>query len=228
MAIRNISALPDKLPYARLYLNDIEEISKLILDAYSPHHSKMSKEELKIVYTVGDSEMDTISDLETLGGSSAQFEIRVEPRVGAYLWFYRFAKPTIRLSSLLEHAEAWAVYGQIKSIFDRRAMRVKNAVASIPGWILWLFSVIVISSLYFMPRNTYRGEVEFAVGYVLFLSLVVALALSSSKVYFVRFHEQSKVQRSARKDYAQRLIWLALGAAIYKLIDLIAHHFSAK
>lgn len=34
MAITPIRRVPDELPYARLYLDDIEEITKILLDAY--------------------------------------------------------------------------------------------------------------------------------------------------------------------------------------------------
>ena len=77
MSIRTIHELPSELPHAHLYLEDIEEISKILLEAYAPYFREREKE-AKIVYTVGDPRMDSIGDLETHGGTTADLSIGVD------------------------------------------------------------------------------------------------------------------------------------------------------
>jgi hypothetical protein len=169
MAIHKIHAVPDDLPHARLYLDDIEEISRILLEAAAAAQAEsarrfekdlgsdtqslagkaaaeaISKRDLHVNYTIGDSRMDSISDLQTYGGSTANFRIQVGTW-GNGIRFYFWSKPTIELHSLDDKSQ-WSTYGKIKSVFERRQLRTKNAIEALPGWLRWA----VWLSLMFVP-----------------------------------------------------------------------------
>ena len=116
MAIKRIRELPDELPHARLYLDDIEEISKLLLEAYTSaltalntkfqakyqlpaNRNIVSDEAVKIVYRVGDSQMDSIDDLHEHGRYATNFGLIVlDSTSHAELHVHSFhVKPKLRL-----------------------------------------------------------------------------------------------------------------------------------
>jgi hypothetical protein len=70
MVIRKIHKIRDKnpetLPHAHLYLEDVKEITNILLEATAPALTRF-REEAKVVYRAGDSQTDT----------STIFELRV-------------------------------------------------------------------------------------------------------------------------------------------------------
>ena len=221
MSIRTIHELPSELPHAHLYLDDIEKISKILLKAYAPCFRERKKE-AKIVYTVGDPRMDSIGDLETHGGTTADLSIGVDrfTRVA----FRSGLDPQIHLYSLDEQ-QCWALYAKIKSIFDRRQLRTKNTLFGLPGWLkvsFWLLAPVGILSFGLsILRASNPGlwpSLGYWVGYVLLLSPLIFETLRPSRVSFVRSYESSKASRSARKSYIRDLVFLVLGALVGQLI----------
>jgi len=226
MAIRKIHELPNELPHARLYLDDIEEISKILLEACSASLKKFG-EELNIVYTIGDSQMDSIEDLQTRGGSTTALEIKVGKWGSAGVHFRGILKPTIALYSL-ERDQAWAVYAKIKSIFDRHQLRFKNAVANFPTWLnVALYFVIVLGLPFligFIPSKSNGGfpsRAVYAGGCFIFLVIVGVSLFWPSSVLLVRSHESSKTASATKRGYVRDLVFLVLGA----LIAGLARHF---
>src|ERR1700755_404701 len=71
--------IPDTLPHAHLYLEDVQEITNILLEATAPVLTRF-REEAKVVYRVGDSQTDSIDDLRTLGGSATDFQVSVGSR----------------------------------------------------------------------------------------------------------------------------------------------------
>ena len=83
MVIRKIHKIRDKnpetLPHAHLYLEDVQEITNILLEATAPVLTRF-REEAKVVYRAGDSQTDSIDDLRTLGGSATDFQVSVGSR----------------------------------------------------------------------------------------------------------------------------------------------------
>jgi hypothetical protein len=76
MAVKRIHKVPDELPHAHLFLDDIEEISKILLAAHEPVLAH-TKREPRISFVIKDSQMDSIEDLKVRGGSTAELRITV-------------------------------------------------------------------------------------------------------------------------------------------------------
>src|SRR6266404_4036398 len=134
--------LCNALPHARLYLDDIDEISKLLLEEYTSaltalnakyqakyqlpaNRNVVSDEAVKIVYRVGDSQMDSIDDLQEHGGYATNFSLIVlDSTSHAELDLHSFhVNPKLRLGYPLEE-EQWSVYARVKAIFDRRQLKL--------------------------------------------------------------------------------------------------------
>ena len=247
MAIHKIHAVPRDLPHARLYLDDIEEISGILLEVVaealadsgrrresnlgSPAQSQAGKaateavtaRDLNVSYTIGDTRMDSVADLQTYGGSTSNFKIRVGSW-GNNVSFYFSLRPTIELYSLDEERQ-WSTYGKIKSIFDRRQLRTKNAIAGLPGWLKWsawiLFSTIPTAiTLTSMGKSI---ELYVLTGWLIVLALFAFLLWRRSRVFLVRSHERSKMASEKRRSYARDIIFIAIGAVISQLVSRLFH-----
>src|SRR2546428_1212985 len=106
---RRIEAFPSYLPHARLYLDDIEAITNVVVEEIlqkldnevktDPHKVASRASDIKIQYLLGKEQMDTISDLAEQGGSTTRLTVTVEgPRyVGCSLEIRGSDEPWLRL-----------------------------------------------------------------------------------------------------------------------------------
>jgi hypothetical protein len=221
MAIQKIRQVPHKLPYAHLYLDDVEDISKILLEAYTPVLARW-KEEAKVTYRAGDLQMDSIEDLQIRGGSTTDFGIRVGN--STRLEFSSQSKASVSLYSLGDE-EQWVVYAKIKAIFDARQLTIKNAIAALPGWLKVLFWLLVIILGWFLPSRHQRFGPFIMSSYLVFVGLFSSIFLWSNRVSFVRSHEHSKASSTARRGYIRDIIFLAAGAAIAEVTRHLASYF---
>jgi len=227
MAIQRVHELPRELPHGRLFLDDIEEISMILLDAYKPSLAE-APEEAKITYTIGDSRMDSIADLQTLGGSTTKLRISVGDHFSAVVGFNGFLNPVIDLYSLDEQ-KRWAVYAKIKSIFDHRQLSVKNAITSLPGWLkgLLLALVVLAPSLGGLISRGSRFGFWLSIGYVVLVVLVALLGFvlyRPSRVFLVRSHESSKVSSAAWKVNVRDFVFIVIGGVVTAVVTEIVRH----
>ncbi len=223
MALERIHKLPSELPHARLYLDDIEEVSKTLLEAYAAPLAERHQE-AKVTYTVGDLRMDSIDDLQTRGGSTTELRIALGDFY-ADVDFRSILNPQIGLYALDEQAR-WAVYAKIKSIFDKRQLRIKNAILSLPEKLKFaLYGMVsVLPYLVFLTQRFPRG-LWILFGWMIFVALLGFTLYRPSRVFFVRSHESSKVSSAARRGYVRDLIFLVLGAVVVKLTEQLFKYF---
>ena len=134
MVIRKIHTgrdkIPDTLPHAHLYLEDVQEITNILLEATAAVLTKFH-EKAKIVYRVGDLQTDSIDDLRTLGGSATDFQVSVGSRsLFNSVQLRGHLEPQIRLYSLGQQ-ECRAVHAKLEAIFDHRRLTIKNAMVAL-------------------------------------------------------------------------------------------------
>src|SRR6266705_5397520 len=238
MAIKRIRELPKELPHARLYLDDIEEIRKILIDACTtaeetklaryPHASDR-KSEVKTVYHIGDWQMDSIDDLVEYGRPAKDFRLVIisDRRISEFA-IYPLANPRLDLLYPLEGDACWSVYAQVKAIVDRRRLRFKYAILAWPGWLQFASLVLIMfAAPYLLPLRISFPSRLFAYAGLLILvnSMVVYVIFHPSRVFFVRSRERSKLSASARKDYIKTFVLLFVGGVLGKIIDLLFAHF---
>lgn len=217
MSITKIREVPYELPHTHLYLDDIEDISAILL---SSSQKARPSGQATITFSTGEVRMDSVQDLEKHGGSAKHFSIRIGSYGDGTVTLHGFSSPEIRQYSSNEEIK-WATYGQVKAIFEKRQFRTKNIITRVPEWLqftLWTFWIVIATPLLEILHagNFYYGA------WIVLTALLVLVIFSPSRVYFVRSHERSKLAKEARNGYVKAISLVALGGVITKLIDYFA------
>jgi len=206
--------IPDTLPHAHLYLEDVQEITNILLEATAAVLTKFH-EKAKVVYRVGDLQTDSIDDLRTLGGGATDFQVSAGSRsLYNSVQLRGHLEPQIRLYSL-EQQECWAVHAKLEAIFDHRRLTIKNAifrgprwnaVFRLPGWIKWVAYVVilifpglfsaVVGHIHSLSRVVHIG-LTFFVGYWIFVALLGFIYFWPSRVSFVHSSSASAARSKA-------------------------------
>jgi hypothetical protein len=70
VAIKHIRELPNELPHARIYLDDLDEIREILIEACTTARETFRKEmkydgktEITVIYRVDDLRIDSVEDL---------------------------------------------------------------------------------------------------------------------------------------------------------------------
>jgi hypothetical protein len=230
MAITKIRDVPRELPHAHLYLDDVEEICKILIEVYKKNLRSGEPAEPTVIFSTADRRMESIEDLTELGGSATNFNITVGDWTSSKVHFYSGLNPTLEAYSLSTD-ELWAVYSQIKNIFDNRQYRFKNMILSLPswaGWSLWILMAVIhwvlISLLRFVGAKVVASLL--AAYIIVGLPAVCMVLFRKSRVTFVRSHERSKLIAEAKKGYIKTIVLLVVGAVIGGLITELVKHYA--
>jgi hypothetical protein len=235
MTTRQIRTVPRELPNARLYLDDIKEITDILVAAYAPISERYKasglrreKEEQNILYEFGnregsDTEATSIDDLRAVGGKFRYFTVKVGGPFGCEMRVYNTLPPSLNVSSLPEES-ARATYQKIEAVFRSRVMRFRHTVEQLPSWLEWpllllpsLFTLALLST-----HISYKAKAGVAlVGFGLFFTCL-RFYLEPSRVIFADYHEKSRHQSDERKGYLEKGVFLLAGAALTVLVQYIA------
>lgn len=138
MTVTTVRKISSELPQAHLYLEDVEEICKILLDAFS----RPSTSQPTILFSIGDDlQMDSIDDLERRGGSAKDFGIEVVGYSYDRIRFQSFMNPEADFYSLSDSGR-WAMHNKLKAVFDARRFVIKNAILGFPE--LLRFSLAIV------------------------------------------------------------------------------------
>jgi hypothetical protein len=229
---------PDTLPHAHLYLEDVQEITNILLEATAAVLTNF-REKAKVVYRVGDLQMDSIDDLQTLGGSATDFQVSVGSRsLYNSVQLRVHLEPQIRLYSLGQE-DCWAVHAKLEAIFDHRRLTIKNAIFhgpwwnaifSLPGWMKWVAYVAilifpgllsaVVGHIHSLSRVVRIGP-TFFVSYWSFVALLGFIYFWPSRVSFVHSSSAS----AARGRTFLSIILLVTLAVVAGAMRLLFRYF---
>jgi hypothetical protein len=241
---RHVQEVPNELPHARLYLDDIETITRILTEEISQamiarardHPTEALAEanapaapEIKVLYRIGQEEMDSIDDLLSQGGNVANLEVRVSER-GAWLpcWlrFHWASPPRVDLHDVREGKE-WEIHAKVREVFEKRGMPVKNFIGRLPDSIKYgAFAFMALRpAITLLFKGTAR-EVFYALQASIFFVFICCFVAAArpSRVYLVRSHERSRATSETRRKYVIGAITFALGVLFTKLLD----HFLAR
>src|SRR5246127_69630 len=227
--------IPDTLPHAHLYLEDVEEITNILLEATAAVLTKFH-EKAKVVYRVGNLQTDSIDDLRTLGGSTTDFQVSVGSRsLFNSVQLRSHLEPQIRLYSL-GHQECWAVHAKLEVIFEHRRLTIKNAIFGgpwwnaifrLPGGLKWIVYVVillfpgllsaVVGHIPPLARVVHIGPPLF-VGYWILVAILGFIYFWPSRVSFV--HSSSPSSAARRKAFVaiMLLVTVAVVAGAIRLL----------
>jgi hypothetical protein len=229
--------IPDTLPHAHLYLEDVQEITNILLEATAPVITRF-REEAKVVYRTGDLQTDSIDDLRALGGSATDFQVSVGSRsLYNSVQLRRHLEPQIRLYSMGQQ-ECCAAHAKLEAIFDHRRLTIKNAIFRgprwnaifcLPEWLKWLAYVAilvfptllsrVVAHIHSLSRVVRIGP-TFFVSYWIFVALLGFIYFWPSRVSFVHSYESA----GRRKAFAAIMLLVTV-AVVAGAIRLLFTHF---
>lgn len=216
MSVRVISEVPDELPHAHLYLDDVEEVCKLV----SKTLVKNDNESCKVEFSTGELVFDSVDDLLSHGGGSSKLTIQLRCGYRQYsVKFHSVFEPTIYDSSL-DSSDAWALYGKVKAIFERRQYRLKNALFALPGWLK--LSFFPSAWIVFDILGTSKARTPFWVSAFGLYALVALICVQPSRVSFVRSRDSFRHRAESRRGYARDLLMIVCGGIIGQLITYFA------
>jgi len=240
MIIRKIfkirDKIPDTLPHAHLYLEDVQQITNILLEATAPVLTKFH-EEAKVVYRAGDLQMDSIDDLRALGGSATDFQVSVGSRsLYNTVQMRGHLEPQIRLYSMGQQ-ESLTVHAKLEAIFDHRRLTIKNAIFHgprwnaifrLPEWLKWLAYVAilvfptlfsrVVAHIHSLSRVVRIGP-TFFVCYWIFVALLGFIYFWPSRVSLVQSYESA-----ARRKAFVAIVLLVTVAVVAGAIRLLFRH----
>jgi len=114
---------PLELPPARLFLDDLEELVRLFIEAVNREVALDARDlPLRATYHVGIWVCDSIGDLKEFGKAKDRFHLQVKNAqeslaVGIYMYRDRFAWTG---GFNFSPAGEWALYGQLRTLFEKR------------------------------------------------------------------------------------------------------------
>lgn len=230
MTITKIREVPSKLPPACLYLDDIREITNILIDAYTPVVARAGKE-ATVMYTFGkcaegDSRAMSIDDLRGVGGSSTYFRISVYELDcdfwGGEVRIYNTLPPEAHLSALSDN-EARATYQKIEAVFLHRVLAFQHAISQLPSrlnWVIWI-TPLILPLLLISLRASLAAKVALAlIFYALFFGGLIWYS-QPSRVVFADSYDKSREKTEARKSYVRDLVFAVLGAGLTLLVQVI-------
>ena len=249
---RQVQEVPSDLPHARLYLDDIEAITKVLLEEMSAKFKadiataagtkllagdNAAKFEPRVIYVLGQVEMDSIADLQEHGGSVVSLEVRIENSrfyQTCSFSFRRHRQPSVQLYSL-DPDRAWAAFAKLQAIFKKRQIFLKNLVEDLPaGWTFSSFIVVSMTALLLDIANIvrrYSGSLSLTIeilcllNFLLFALGVLVYIAVPSRVYLVRSHERSRASAENRRKYVFAAITFVLGVLCTEVIHRIVERF---
>jgi hypothetical protein len=228
MAIVKIRDIPRDLPPARLYLDDVKEITDILVAAYAPRLALRNKVPEVFYYLGegyrGDARATSIEDLKSIGGSSSNFRISVGKDFALEVGI-RGALPPEASLHMLPEDEARAVYQKIESIFRHRVLTLKNVLSQIPSWLKFT-AFLLVGSLWPLPitlsqalsRTSAEWKIVFFAPYFTAM-LCAAMAVffgvfQRSRVVFADSYEKSRLADEARKGWFKAIGLTLLGSFI--------------
>jgi len=128
MTIRRVEKpVPTLLPAARLYIDDIEEVVRILSEAADGLPVEGGKRGLEISISVGDRVCDDVCDLPQIAKRSEDFEMRlVREQCGytARLGLSGLIEPIWQWTTTgLPYERAWSVFHKLESVFGDRKPR---------------------------------------------------------------------------------------------------------
>lgn len=205
-------SVPAKLPLARLYLDDIVDISEIL---------KGSDQDAETSFIVDGRRSDTLDDLKELGGNPKQFTMGVEllsRRSSAQLVIEEFTN-RLDIYGSANEAERWVKYAKVEAVFKKRKLKFRDAFWE------WVIVILGWASLPALLFNSHRAGLK-TLGYM--LSVVVGLGaaplLWRSGMVSLRYSHQAGAEKWLDAHKNEVIIGITcaiIGAAATRFAELI-------
>jgi hypothetical protein len=209
---------PVVLPPAHLYLEDIEEIVNLMIEAEKAKFKNMPKEETTLAFTVGKKQCDSIEDLKKIGGTWRHFEVAVNDR------------GNFKIDPLL--GTEWHVYDtgksfpQVLKLMTARESPVRSALRHIPYMALLIWSaVLLVIGNAMHPSKSWSETILVRLVFPYFVGAWVVYAHT---IVELRYSHDPSPKLAVIKERGEKLLWMVVGSLVTLMTQLAWKHFFAQ
>jgi len=221
MSVTAIRYVPDDLPHAHLYVDDLEDIYEIFKSAFA---AKYPDSAATVVFSTDDFRFDSVDDLLDHGGSAKKFrmEVRDSRYLSSWISFHSFLEPSVHFGGLSQD-ESWALYGRIKAVFENRQYTLKNALFALPRWLTWpvyfAYFIFVPALLHLYPKPL------FVIPAISLGAAVGVLVYWPNRVSFIRSRDRWKSRVEFRTGLYRDVLMIVLGGVLGQIIGYLARRF---
>ena len=170
--------IPSELPPAKLYLDDIDEIIKILTD---------SSPDCQASFVVGKSKCDTLDDLKDLRGRTNRFVLNISSPGKHQTLELTPSATRIHIHEIGDPLPAWSKYVNVAAIFKKRRLRLKSFVRSAAAWVFAAMWLVAVAVWIFAPHVARPISIhklpDIATGFLLAVAVVYYFVSSHSIVY---------------------------------------------
>jgi hypothetical protein len=223
--------VPTELPSARLYLDDIEQIVQIFLDAAKaqqdrsplPEYVKPADAEPKTTFTIRDYICNSLEELPKIANKTRQLVVEVKrygfsAKLDVETWTTRWS------SYSLAPEEELFVHHRLKSLFDDRRILWRTAVHTIPWWVASLLGLISGSLITEARPSMHPFAFLLLVAILLLWIATISGYFLNTTVILKRRHEHS----ARRWETAWKIIPPILTFLLGMLAQYLTHKFWPK
>lgn len=217
-----IREVPQELPHARIFLDDIFEVEAILQGSYAklPNAPPVGFE-----YTIDDRiKLTTHEELEEHEGFSSNFSLFVVNNGSCFggrkvLSITRFSNPEFNPPYDLED-QKWEMFGKVAEVFKTREDKLKNAIMSLPFWLSWMLLPALLACTIFANLKAVTHYVDPRAFYsIQWLLLGISLVASyevfrRNRIYFRYARQDQKARDAARKERFEKFLWLLVGTIL--------------
>jgi hypothetical protein len=173
-------SIPTNLPPAKLYLDDIQEIFRILTD---------SDPDCEASFIAGQSKCDSLDDLKEMRGRTTYFVMNISsPRKHQTLELTP-SVTRLHIDELGDQLVAWSKYVNVAAVFEKRKLRLKSVVHSLAPLLLAALCLLAFASWMVphvsKPVSIY--ETNRAVAGILLAAAVVYYFISSHSIVYLRY-----------------------------------------
>lgn len=213
--------VPDELPPARLFLDDIKEVVGILRGSVETKNinSQFPVEDLKVkvIFSTGGKECDEVEDLPKIAKRIRELRVSVfgkgswpETSLRFHAWFGTFWD-----SPGLTKGQDWETFRKLESVFRKRTRSWSAFARSLPAWLrilLWVAVVWLTPLLRFPLRRVVSHEVADWTTLAVYVAALVASALAFRHTTIVLHHSwESSPVRHYMKD---KIVPIVVGAIL--------------
>ena len=226
--------VPDEFPPARLFLDDIEEIIRILREFLETRKmdSRSTVEDLKmsLKFSSAGKECDDLEDLPKIAKSNREFTISLtkgdwpQQTLRFHPWL-----GTMWLSSGLNTEDTWSAFHKLEAIFKKRPRRWSSMLRSIPWWQVWTLWFAAMWSPPFLAPQLHNLMPHLTVGGITLLlyTIIVTAAIIGLRHTTIVFRH-SWAPSPLRQELLQKLPLIIITSALTFLLTLLGFYLKHK
>lgn len=225
--------VPEELPPAKLYIDDLEEILRVVrramvanVDGYDVKYQSLR---------VGDMDCDEIEDLTKLEKRSTR-EFVFAMKQGECTFYLSLGRSTVWRCSGFSHEEEWLLYHELEDIFRPRRYRWRVFCRELLGFknvvlypILFLIALSVLIA-WLEPNQRLQAHEPLRIYTAIALTLLAGLpvlygVIQNSTIVLERFSAHAAARRALGEKLIPDALKILIGFAFGLLADYLKHRW---